>query len=744
MLKKDRARNSPLSIGEKMTKIDYSTLKKNRRVETPVLPKKQPVVVDAFIKGVDKMPINLEDFERHNVGRFFPQLLEVEGDVNKAKKAIEEAYKAKKNVVEAYMEKTQSDEGEFVTYRHDGFESKFIVFDDQISPRIPMNSYLLLSEFLTDIVKDADLDKYAYGFRLTTHLDYNVEERPPEPSLKLTDRVKFLVSLHDKVDDETFTFLHHTLTNELNCQLLRSGYNFVCDSVTLDYEAIMSRTGGIEFKYGAHLPSPSFTWENTNSICVDLNIMLLPIHSKDLNIFATNVGERFCKVSKDSKILDLITEDERGPSDVYITKDYVRFALIKSVTGDVYLYKYCEVQKDKEQHNYISVSEILNQFNLKEIGNSKVEYYESCQNVFMFLLNHIQVWEDEHSPFLSTIENMNDLLKKQSPFSQHLNTAEIQILQQQYHDLTQYCDISLTLVKQRLLNFQQEYIQKQSAFYNVSDLAGLVEVEQQKLPSFELFVEYCVELYNRAIDKIIRFYERHEFIQKIITSYTDFRQAYMILLDKQQYDLFRTAEQYAIEKQYSTAWFQEWREQRFIILKQWLVLVEAGFNQTLHTQTVLDVLSCLNEYQQKLDDFYLNKRLDCYLKVSDKPKASILEQFEKESELLELDHRFMEKLQQIIFSLKTNHEQLWLLNYSEVWQNKVIQSVYHYIEQENLSLNDEKIQHIMKDKREQEQRTLAHYLLDAQRFNEETKQRVTNTMRLIRILKQSVVEKGNA
>lgn len=744
MLKKDRARNSPLSIGEKMTKIDYSTLKKNRRVETPVLPKKQPVVVDAFIKGVDKMPINLEDFERHNVGRFFPQLLEVEGDVNKAKKAIEEAYKAKKNVVEAYMEKTQSDEGEFVTYRHDGFESKFVVFDDQLSARIPMDSYLLLSEFLTDIVKDADLDNNAYGFRLVTHLDYNVEERPPKPSLKLTDRVKFLVSLHDKVDDETFTFLHHTLTNELNCQLLRSGYNFVCDSVTLDYEAIMSRTGGIEFKYGTHLPSPSFTWENTNSICVDLNIMLLPIHSKDLNIFATNVSERFCKVSKDSKILDLVTEDERGPSKVYITKDYVRFALIKSVTGDVYLYKYCEVQKEKEQHNYISVSEILNQFNLNEIGNSKVEYYESCQNVLMFLLNHIQVWENEHSPFLSTIENMNDLLKKQSPFSQHLNTAEIQILQQQYHDLTQYCDISLTLVKQRLLNFQQEYIQKQSAFYNISDLAGLVEVEQQKLPSFELFVEYCVELYNCAIDKIIRFYEHHEFIHKIITSYTDFRQAYMILLDKQQYDLFQTAEQYAIEKQYSTAWFQEWREQRFIILKQWLVLVEAGFNQTLHTQTVLDVLSCLNEYQQKLGDFYLNKRLDCYLKVSDKPKASILEQFEKESELLELDHRFMEKLQQIIFSLKTNHEQLWLLNYSEVWQNKVIQSVYHYIEQENLSLNDEKIQHIMKDKREQEQRTLAHYLLDAQRFNEETKQRVRNTMRLIRILKQSVVEKGNA
>lgn len=405
---------------------------------------------------------------------------------------------------------------------------------------------------------------------------------------------------------------------------------------------------------------------------------------------------------------------------------------------------YNEVEKVHHlQDDYISTHKILNQFNLNEIVNSKVEYYESCQNVLMFLLNHIQVWENEHSPFLSTIENMNDLLKKQNPFSQHLNTAEIQILQQQYQDLTQYCDISLTLVKQRLLNFQQEYIQKQSAFYNISDLAGLVEVEQQKLPSFELFVEYCVELYNRAIDKIIRFYEHHEFIQKIITSYTDFRQAYMILLDKQQYDLFRTAEQYAIEKQYSTAWFQEWREQRFIILKQWLVLVEAGFNQTLHTQTVLDVLSCLNEYQQKLDDFYLNKRLDCYLKVSDKPKASILEQFEKESELLELDHRFMEKLQQIIFSLKMNYEQLWLLNYSEVWQNKVIQSVYHYIEQENLPLNDEQVQNIMKYKREQEQRTLTHYLLDAQRFNEEAEQRVANTMRLIRILKQSVVEKGN-
>lgn len=341
MLKKDRARNSPLSIGEKMTKIDYSTLKKNRRVETPVLPKKQPVVVDAFIKGVDKMPINLEDFERHNVGRFFPQLLDVEGNADKAKKAIEEAFKAKENVVNAFIENIKDNETghEYVRFKHEGADSKHIVIDNQMPVVVPLNSYQTLCEYLKDIVPDCDVENKVYGFRVYNNFDYNVETPPPKPGRSLSNNVKFIVDLHGKVADENFVYIHDTVTDILNCELLRNGYSIVCDSITLDYNDLIKLIGHMEFTYSCPLFKPGVTWEQTNMVGNLMNVTLLPLSSKDFSIFTSNPEMRFCKVSKNSKLLDMVDEDDVVHSSMFVTKDYERFYLIKAVTGDVYLYR---------------------------------------------------------------------------------------------------------------------------------------------------------------------------------------------------------------------------------------------------------------------------------------------------------------------------------------------------------------------------------------------------------------------
>lgn len=341
MLKKDRARNSPLSIGEKMTKIDYSTLKKNRRVETPVLPKKQPVVVDAFIKGVDKMPINLEDFERHNVGRFFPQLLEVEGDVNKAKKAIEEAYKAKKNVVTAFIENVKDNETgqEYIRFKHEGVDSKSIVIDNQMPVVVPLNSYQTLCEYLKDIVPDCDVESKVYSFRIYNNFDYKTEGVLDDPGRNLSKNVKFIIDLYGKVSDDIFVYIHDTVTDILNCDLLRKGYNFVCDSITLDYNDLIKRIGHLNFTYDCPLFNPGLTWEQTKMVGNLMTITLLPLHSKDFSVFSSNPEMRFCKVSKNSKLLDMIDEDGIMHGSMFVTKDYERFYLIKAETGDVYLYR---------------------------------------------------------------------------------------------------------------------------------------------------------------------------------------------------------------------------------------------------------------------------------------------------------------------------------------------------------------------------------------------------------------------
>lgn len=213
------------------------------------------------------------------------------------------------------------------------------------------------------------------------------------------------------------------------------------------------------------------------------------------------------------------------------------------------------------------------------------------------------------------------------------------------------------------------------------------------------------------------------FVQDVVASAEQQREQYLIFVDKYQQDLLKDASDNGIEDEHIQKWLAEWRTERLTLLQQWLPLVKAGLQHELTQETVRSTLACLVNYQEQIDQFYLKSRLDAHTKFAFTANGHRQEQLEKDSELIKLNHQFMQALQTVIFSQSNSREKLWLLNYSEVWQKHIVQEIQVFLQNENLLERDDIAQLMMDDMRKVQQQSLASCLQDAQHFSEALKQR---------------------
>ena len=175
-------------------------------------------------------------------------------------------------------------------------------------------------------------------------------------------------------------------------------------------------------------------------------------------------------------------------------------------------------------------------------------------------------------------------------------------------------------------------------------------------------------------------------------------------------------------------------------MKQIQPLLDAGLNKLIDEQTVLDVLPCMAQYQSELDQFYLQKRLGIHTTYAFQPNGHRQEKLEKEQELTKLVHQFMQQLEKVIFNTQTTAQKIWLIRFSEAWQQGVVNQITDFLAKEQLIERDDVVLIMSEELRKVQQQNLAACLQDAQSYSEALAQREKDVNTLIFKMRKALMK----
>ncbi|MDN5525003.1 hypothetical protein [Acinetobacter sp.] len=373
----------------------------------------------------------------------------------------------------------------------------------------------------------------------------------------------------------------------------------------------------------------------------------------------------------------------------------------------------------------------LNNYDLSAIQSSVWQYGQASQQWINTLLNRIDEWENQHLNLVKNTVELNQELDKKLPVSMNVTAEEKQLLESQLQQLKKRLDIGLTPLRSNLINLFSESQQISLNLEQTNTLVGLAKIEQQLRPSFELLAEHSAILCTNTLKEMEWLDQSLDFVKSIVSVLRKSAEDYLILVDKYQQDLMQLGLDNSIESEEIAKWFAEWRSERLSLLKQIQPLLDAGLNKIIDEQTVLDVLPCIEQYQSGLDQFYLQKRLGIHTTYAFQANGHRQEKLEKEQELTKLVHQFMQQLEKIIFNTKTTAQKIWLIRFSEVWQQGVVNQITDFLAKEQLIERDDVVLIMSEELRKVQQQNLAACLQDAQSYSEALTQREKDVNTLI-------------
>ncbi|WP_180183092.1 hypothetical protein [Acinetobacter sp. YH01020] len=382
----------------------------------------------------------------------------------------------------------------------------------------------------------------------------------------------------------------------------------------------------------------------------------------------------------------------------------------------------------------------LNTYDLSAIQNSVWQYSQASQQWVSNLLNRIDEWESDHLDLVKTAFDLNQELEKKLPVCINVTTEEKLLLEAQLEYLKKRLDLGLTPLRSNLINLLSESQQISLNLEQTHTLLGLAQLEQQARPSFELLAEHTATLCTKTLKEMEWLGESLDFVKTAVNAVRKSAEDYFILVDKYQQDLNQIGLESSIETEEIAKWFSEWRNERLTLLKQIQPLLDAGLNKTIDEQTVLDVLPCIEQYQNELDQFYLHKRLGIHTTYAFQPNGHRQEKLEKEQALTKLVHQFMQQLEKVIFNTQTTAQKIWLIRFSETWQQGLVNEITDFLAKEQLIERDDVVQIMSEELRKVQQQNLAACLQDAQSYSEALAQREKDVNTLIFKMRKALMK----
>lgn len=379
-----------------------------------------------------------------------------------------------------------------------------------------------------------------------------------------------------------------------------------------------------------------------------------------------------------------------------------------------------EFLKDLDYNNFIK------DYNLNEINNSVIKYFQNIIKFEKSLLSEIDEYEVQNNNLLSSTFKVIDFINEKYSNDENFTEEENNLFINRLDFFKKYFDFGLENLKNSLIAFKNEgeLLEKELFEINygnkVRKLDDLEKFQNKKYPSFSFIAENSSEIVKDKILQLKWFEQNEKTIFDVIKLHKETLENYKIFKDKTQKDYYKNCKKDSIEEENYLSWFKEWNKEIYLINLKLLPLIESFVIGLLPVEIVYELIKVIFDYKQNVDNFYLNERKNIHTKFAFVDNGNLQEKFEKESEFTKILNSFQEKLENIIFSNKSSQQKIFIIRWAKDWFDNSVNEILNFIELKNINSISKDI---VSQFRMLKMKNLEAFLIDVKLYSDERKER---------------------
>lgn len=526
-------------------------------------------------------------------------------------------------------------------------------------------------------------------------------------------RVPKIYELWDMVEDKTFPF-----QGDSHWLIKNTPYWFVSDdcsikSINLYYDHEICKT------HSFLLPCNDLITYDTYKNDVSENN---PIYTEKerlqftLNLFVNN---ELWPIFDDENITELYKK-------IYFEKPKLLEQLSEIQSQIDELEKSQEIKLLSSEFDY---NEILINYDIEAINNSIIKYYKAVISWVDDLIQKLDYFQEQKKDIITEFNKIGLKLSKKYEENPNLSEEENKLLRDRQKFFKKNFELGMNEVTRKLLSYkkQAQNIEDRIDEINESDdgITKLAELEEEKRASFSFIAENTANIVKNALIKMDYFEKNKDFAVSAINLWDKWSMDYKVLKTTYKEDLKNSCEREEIEEEIWSSWFEDWCATRFTIEKQFMPLIKEGLSGNFDVEkkgvaVIEDVVELLQEYKERVDQFYKNERSAIYVNYAFTGNGELQEKFATELELYKISSEFQKKLQNIIFSLEKNENKIFLINWANNLIDLPVDEIIDFIELKKLDAIPEQV---LNQFMELKKKNFEVYLSDAKAYGEEQERR---------------------
>lgn len=374
-------------------------------------------------------------------------------------------------------------------------------------------------------------------------------------------------------------------------------------------------------------------------------------------------------------------------------------------------------------------NEILIIYDIEAINNSIIKYYKAVISWVDDLIQKLDYFQEQKKDIITEFNKIGLKLSKKYEENPNLSEEENNLLRDRQKFFKKNFELGMNEVTRKLLSYkkQAQNIEDRIDEINESDdgITKLAELEEEKRASFSFIAENTANIVKNALIKMDYFEKNKDFAVSAINLWDKWSMDYKVLKTTYKEDLKNSCEREEIEEEIWSSWFEDWCATRFTIEKQFMPLIKEGLSGNFDVEkkgvaVIEDVVELLQEYKERVDQFYKNERSAIYVNYAFTGNGELQEKFATELELYKISSEFQKKLQNIIFSLEKNENKIFLINWANNLIDLPVDEIIDFIELKKLDAIPEQV---LNQFMELKKKNFEVYLSDAKAYGEEQERR---------------------
>lgn len=379
---------------------------------------------------------------------------------------------------------------------------------------------------------------------------------------------------------------------------------------------------------------------------------------------------------------------------------------------------------------------LLIKYDINIIDKSIIQYYEAVIKWIDELMDKMRYYEGQKSEVIRDCNVIGLTLSKKYDNNLNLTDEENELLKSRQAFFKKHFELGMNSVSSKLLAIkkQAEKIEERIEEINNGDNAieELAILEDEKRASFGFIAENTSNIIKNALIKIEYFEKNKEFATNAVKLWDKWTEDYKVFKTTKKDELKNICKDDNIEDDIWQGWYTDWNKSRFIIEKQFLPLIEKGLKGKITTNklqgnngneqedVIRNLIVLLEEYKEKFDVFYLEERNGIYQKFAFQAGGELQEKFEAQSELYKITSNFQKQLQEVIFSIDSVEDRLFLLNWANDILDLQIDEILDFVKDKDLAKISKDVLNEFADLK---RKNYAVYISDTKAYGEELSRR---------------------